>query len=86
MILLIFNVFPIRIMFCEREVVRIQTVLDLAFETVKIMSKEPHSALERKYLCVHTPLQPLSYTQEIQQTSSQEVMLYDCVFLNVVEH
>lgn len=39
MILLIFNVFPIRIMFCEREEVRIQIVLELAFETVKTMSK-----------------------------------------------
>lgn len=83
MILQIFNVFSIRIMFSEKELGRIQTVLELAFETVKTTSLLQHW---RILWCPYSPATFILHTDITTDFLSQEAMLYNCVLLNVVEH
>lgn len=82
-ILQIFYVFSIRIMFSEKELGRIQTVLELAFETVKTTSLIQHWKI---LLCPYSHATYILHTDITADFLSQEVMLYNCVLLNVVEH
>lgn len=89
MILQIFNVFSIsRITFSERELVRIQTVLELAFETVKTMSKCFNRSFIQHWEVLLCPYSTTVFILHIGITAdflSQEVMLYSCVLFNVDE-